>query len=533
MSEEDKGLKEQVQRVREYMLGCGLVNGGADAACRARLAALIRRLMPAIVPRWIETISAAFDIPEAQRPQVSHWMIEAAERWARHIADPNDLETYLYLRNHARRGFISHFPASRFLVGQMALVRLLREAISEELRCEPEERKAVLRLLDQEFAERLLNITDFFVAGREEDLREQEASYRQAVDNAPAAIFRVDRDFGVILGASKVAERLVGRKRDEMIGLRIWELVPPEERALARRLLEDTRLKGHAHRDDLHLQRSDGARIPVFWNAGLIEYGGQRFFQVICVDISDRKRLESQLIQSEKMAAIGQLAAGIAHEIRNPLSIIANALFDLAEILDDRPPEVDEDLRIALEEMRRVQEIINNLLEFSRESHAESEPVDVDLLLRKTLQLMQKSLQSSGVRVQTEFGGVGTCMANQNALRQVFLNLITNAVQAMPNGGDLVIRTSHLPDGRVRLEFRDTGVGIPPEHLSSIFNPFFTTKAPGQGTGLGLSVVHSVVKRHRGQIRVESEVNRGTTFTIELPRGSELEAAEMPWGGSS
>jgi two-component system, NtrC family, sensor kinase len=164
-----------------------------------------------------------------------------------------------------------------------------------------------------------------------------------------------------------------------------------------------------------------------------------------------------------------------------------------------------------------VQAIINNLLEFSRASRAELESVDINDLLRKTLQLMNKSLQNSEVHVVTDFGPLSTCQANQNALRQIFLNLITNAVQAMPNGGELRLRTAPLLDGRIRLEFSDTGVGIPQEHLKDIFNPFFTTKAPGQGTGLGLSVVHSVVKRYRGDIQVHSEVNGGTTFTIEFP----------------
>ena len=108
-------------------------------------------------------------------------------------------------------------------------------------------------------------------------------------------------------------------------------------------------------------------------------------------------------------------------------------------------------------------------------------------------------------------------MANQNAMRQIFLNLITNAVQAMPNGGELRVSSELLPDNRIRLEFSDTGVGIPAEHLTDIFNPFFSTKDPGQGTGLGLSVVHSVVKRYQGDIRVQSQVNRGTSFTIEFP----------------
>jgi two-component system NtrC family sensor kinase len=178
---------------------------------------------------------------------------------------------------------------------------------------------------------------------------------------------------------------------------------------------------------------------------------------------------------------------------------------------------VQEDVRIAREEISRAQAIIDNLLEFSRESRAELEHVDINDLLRKTLQLMNKSLQNSGVRVVTELVPLGSCVANQNALRQIFLNLITNAQQAMPSGGELRVRTAPLLDGRIQLEFCDTGVGIPPEHLNDIFNPFFTTKGPGQGTGLGLSVVHSVVKRYHGDIHVDSEVNRGTTFTIEFP----------------
>jgi signal transduction histidine kinase len=194
-----------------------------------------------------------------------------------------------------------------------------------------------------------------------------------------------------------------------------------------------------------------------------------------------------------------------------------NALYDLSEVLDSSIPAVEEDLRIVKEEMERAQSIIDNLLEFSRESRAELEQVDINDLLRRTLQLMNKSLQNSGVRVVTEFTPLSSCVANQNALRQIFLNLISNAAQAMPDGGELRVRTEPLLDGRIQLQFTDTGVGIAPEHLNDIFNPFFTTKPPGQGTGLGLSVVHSVVRRYHGEIHVQSEVNGGTTFTIQFP----------------
>jgi polar amino acid transport system substrate-binding protein len=217
------------------------------------------------------------------------------------------------------------------------------------------------------------------------------------------------------------------------------------------------------------------------------------------------------------MAAIGQLATGIAHEIRNPLGIIMNALYDLAELLPDPRPEVSEDLHIARVEMARVQEIISNLLEFARDSKTEMQSIDLNGLIARTLKLMNKYLQNNGVRAFTKLEKVEPCEANENGMRQVLLNLITNAVQAMPEGGELRIETSPVGADRLRLIVSDSGVGIPAERLGKIFDPFFTTKQPGEGTGLGLSVVHSVIKNARGRIDVSSTPGRGTTFAIELP----------------
>jgi signal transduction histidine kinase len=191
---------------------------------------------------------------------------------------------------------------------------------------------------------------------------------------------------------------------------------------------------------------------------------------------------------------------------------------------------VVEDLRIAEEEIDRAQSIIKNLLEFSRESGAELERLDVNDLVARTLQLMQKYLQDNGVRVTTSLGPIPSCLANANAMRQILLNLVTNAVQAMPAGGELTLTTGAASPNSIRLEVRDTGVGIPSEHLQDIFNPFFTTKAPGQGTGLGLSVVHSILRRYRGEIRVTSEVGAGTTFTIDLPCQCHAEVADRLGG---
>lgn len=514
----DSALTAHLQRIEGYMRACALLTyPRAQSPLRDELASFLSAKAPEAVNAWVGVIVGALGTSEWEVSDLRQSMRDALTRWIQHIADPDNIETYVYLRRHARRAFISHFPASRFLSGQMKMRHILADFVREAYADDPPRCDALLALLQQEFQERLLHITDFFVEAREEELREQEASYRKVVDKAPAAIFQLDSRVSTILDANIVAEKITGFTRTELIGMRIWDVIPPGERPRATRLFEETRRRGHSNSEDLHLQTRHGEIIPVFFNAGLVEYGQHRYFQVICVDISDRKRLESQLIQSEKMAAIGQLAAGIAHEIRNPLGIITNALYDLSEILHSGDAEVREDLRIATEEMGRVQAIINNLLEFSRASRAELETVDINDLLRRTLQLMNKSLQNNGVRVVTEFGALSTCQANQNALRQIFLNLITNAVQAMPNGGELRLRTAPLDNGRIQLEFADNGVGIPPEHLKDIFNPFFTTKEPGQGTGLGLSVVHSVVKRYRGEIHVRSQVDRGTVFTIEFP----------------
>ncbi|MBP1686869.1 MAG: hypothetical protein H6Q33_3012 [Deltaproteobacteria bacterium] len=514
----DATLEQHLERIEGYMRGCDLLTYPRVASpLRDELCAFLWAELPAALDAWVEVVIPGLRIAASEREGLRDSMRTALERWIRHIADPTDTATYVYLRNHVRRSFIAQFPASRFLSAQMKARHILADRLRAAYRHDADRCDALLALLQQEFQERLLHISDFFVEAREEDLREQEASYRKSVEYAPAAIFKLDHQFGTILDANIVAQKTVGFGREQIIGMRIWDLVPAREREGTRRLLEETRRHGHSSSEDLHLQTRTGKVVPVFLNAGVFEYGAHRFFHLICVDISDRKRLESQLIQSEKMAAIGQLAAGIAHEIRNPLGIIMNALYDLGEVLDSSLPAVEEDLRIAKEEMERVQAIINNLLEFSRDSRAELERVDINDLLRRTLQLMNKSLQNSGVKVVAEFTPLSACMANQNALRQIFLNLIANAAQAMPNGGELRVRTEPLLDGRIQIQFTDTGVGIAAEHLNDIFNPFFTTKPPGQGTGLGLSVVHSVVKRYHGDIHVQSEANVGTTFTIQFP----------------
>jgi PAS domain S-box-containing protein len=514
----EEPLEDHLKRVEHYMRGCELLCFPREKnPLRTELATFIRERAATIIHEWIAPVAPVFPIPPERIPETICNMQESLLRWAGHIEDPNDIDTYIYLHEHARHGFISHWAPSRFLSGQMRIRLLIVERLRETYAKDRKRLVELLTLLDQEFYERLLHITDFFVEAREEALRDEEESHRKGIENAPAPIFRIGCEDGTILRANREAEKMTGFSQEEMSGKPIWELHPPEEQERVYQLSHHTNNQGYVSGEGLHLIAKDGRIVPVSAYFGTIEHREEKTIQGIYMDVSDRKNLESQLIQSEKMAAIGQLAAGIAHEIRNPLGIIMNALYDLSEILQTDNPEVREDLQIAKDEIDRAQEIITNLLEFSRESSAEMEEVSINDLLRRTLRLMHKYVQTSNVRVLTSFGKVGTCIANQNALRQVFLNLITNAVQAMPNGGELRLRTQRTPEKTVVIEFSDTGVGIAANHLNSIFNPFFTTKEPGQGTGLGLSVVHSVIKRYQGKITVQSKPNAGTTFRIELP----------------
>ncbi|MBM4243779.1 MAG: PAS domain S-box protein [Deltaproteobacteria bacterium] len=514
-------LPEHLERIQSYLRGCGLLAfPGNESPLRRQLADFLEAHDSEIVATWTTSIAQALQIESGRVDELAHDIAGAQKRWSAHIRDPEDIETYVVLREHARGGFISKHMPSRFLSSQLKIRQIIADLLRRELRGSPD-LPELLALLDQEFWERVLHITDFFVEARQREVAErnreiedQAESYRRSVDSAPTPMLMLSADSGVVYSANQVAEREIG---SDARGRPLWDLHPDSERTAVRELLTETRRRGHGARGNLHLERSGRSLLPVDVRAALIEFGDHHSLQIIYVDLSDRRQLEFQLIQSEKMAAIGQLAAGIAHEIRNPLAIITNALYDLGALLDDPRPEVREDLQIANAEMARAQEIISNLLEFSRDNKTEIQAVDVNALIERTLKLMNKYLQNNGVRANQVLGAVEAIDVNENGMRQVLLNLITNAVQAMPSGGELRIATSAPSRGRVRIEISDTGIGIPPQRLGRVFDPFFTTKAPGEGTGLGLYVVHTVVKNAGGSIEVRSTPGRGTTFVIDLP----------------
>jgi PAS domain S-box-containing protein len=237
---------------------------------------------------------------------------------------------------------------------------------------------------------------------------------------------------------------------------------------------------------------------------------------IIFDDITDRSELESRLVQADKLSSIGLLAAGVAHEVNTPLAVISTYAQMLAKQVsgDDQKSKLLE--KIAKQTFR-ASEIVNSLLNFSRTSSTEFVDIELNRIIRETLSLIEHQLQKAGVNPIVSLDEtLPRIKGNAGKLQQVMLNLCLNARDAMPDGGTLAIRT-WAADNAVRIEVADTGTGIAPDNLARIYDPFFTTKAPKKGTGLGLSVTYGIVREHGGNIEAESEIGRGTRFTIELP----------------
>jgi two-component system, NtrC family, sensor kinase len=236
-------------------------------------------------------------------------------------------------------------------------------------------------------------------------------------------------------------------------------------------------------------------------------------------------RMQARMAQSERLASIGVLAAGVAHEINNPLGgILALTSLTLEDLPASDPSR--ENLEEVVRQTRRCGEIVKHLLEFSRQHRVSAEPVDLSALLERTLALLERQSIFHNVRVERDLAtGLPRVVADASQLQQVFVNILMNAVQAMAERGTLAIGSRHDADrGDLVLTFRDSGCGIPPDQIDHVFDPFFTTK--GEGTGLGLSIAYGIVSRHKGTIAVESEPGVGTTFSIRLPATGAVTEAE-------
>lgn len=361
-----------------------------------------------------------------------------------------------------------------------------------------------------------------------EQVKQSESRYRDLFDNANDLIFTLDSRFN-IRSINKVGPTITGYACDDLIGRPLRDMIFDDAWASVERRLANV-LRGQIVPPfELQFRRRDEEIVVLEVSARLIRDGNRsEVIHCIARDLTERRRLEEQLIKAEKLSAIGQLVAGVAHEVNNPLTSISG--YTQLMLRDQNlPPSVREDLQHINTQAERAARIVQNLLMFAREHKPQRTLVDINQVLRSTLALRAYQLRVDNITVVTDFApDLPPTVADPHQLQQVFLNLINNAHQAMTERGDkgtLTLRTSIAQyvgeDGHeeswIRVAVNDTGIGISPRNLNRIFDPFFTTKPIGQGTGLGLSICFGIVQEHGGRIRAESEVGVGTTMYVELP----------------
>ncbi|MFA5111286.1 MAG: ATP-binding protein [Desulfobaccales bacterium] len=382
---------------------------------------------------------------------------------------------------------------------------------------------------------------------QKEKLQKSEARYQGLVENAADLIYTVDGD-GRLLSINRYAANLFAMARSAVKPAGLETLVEAAPHEFVGRTLHDifNQKSADFHMEWLREVQETGKvrskRHPVgigdqeFWFStsivGIKDEQGQTFaYEIISRNITGRKAIEDRMINMEKLASIGTLAAGVAHEINNPIAVILGFAEHLLEQTESLP-EIHETLQVIEDEGLRCKKIVENLLTFARSPETTETSADITGLLDKTLAVVKNTLLTKKIRLDTSLApGLPRVKGDPQELQQVFINLINNAADAMKGGGILKVVTTSSPDGkRVAIEFIDTGSGIPRDAQPKIFDPFFTTKKTGEGTGLGLSMSYGIISKFGGNIiftsypAEEYPEKHGTTFTVYLPMISGLEA---------
>jgi signal transduction histidine kinase len=261
--------------------------------------------------------------------------------------------------------------------------------------------------------------------------------------------------------------------------------------------------------------RADGVEFPLEASISHVTVEGNHFLTAILRDVSERTRLQEQLRRTERVAELGTLASGMAHEIGTPMNVILGRAEYLLDRVADEP--VKKGLQTIVAQVERITRVMNQLLTFARRKPPQPVPVVMQEVIENSIEMFHERLSNHHVQVSMHIDpNCPRVVADSDQMNQVLINLIMNAVHAMPEGGTLRFGLACERD-IVKLTVSDTGNGIPKEAADKIFDPFFTTKEFGKGTGLGLTVVKGIVEEHQGSIQVESEEGKGTTFTINLP----------------
>jgi PAS domain S-box-containing protein len=334
-----------------------------------------------------------------------------------------------------------------------------------------------------------------------EKLEKKLAWYKSFFDNATDAVFIVQPESWSVLDANDYSATLLGKTKDDLIGTTL-----PQFRRIFK-LLKKT--SSPIVLSELSLDKGNGDTLMVEVSARFVDYNGQKLIQAIARDVSEQHALTDKLVQADKLVLLGQLSAGVAHEIRNPLAAVNLNLQILQRNIEKTAAEYKY-VETAMQGVDRIARIVEVTLNFSRPA------------MPTTLELVSSVLKRKEIIVELDFDEkLPMVPADNKQLQQVFINLITNAADAIKTKGNIKIKTYTEPatkhgEGEFAIvAITDNGVGIPPEDLQKIFNPFFTRKA--DGTGLGLPITQRIMHQHNGIIDVESKIGEGTTFYVKLP----------------
>ncbi len=351
-----------------------------------------------------------------------------------------------------------------------------------------------------------------------EELKRQ---WMSTIDAMVDPLMIVGPDFA-IKKANLALARHAGLEVKKVIGKKCYAAFAGRKSPCPGCKIKDTR--GGSDTKNFNLEGVQGERYYEVTSQPMTELDGPSVVHVYR-DRTEAKRLQMQLAQQEKLASIGLLAGGVAHEINNPLGGILIFSQMLLRELDKESPHYQDVVEIEAA-TQRCKAIVESLLDFARQNPGEGKKQKIEEIsildaVRTAMRFGKVSIKpGTQVDIKEEFGGEHIVTFDRNRLIQLFLNLIQNALQAMPDGGTLMVRASAAKRGDKHVglyEVEDTGVGIAPEHLGKIFDPFFTTKDPGEGTGLGLALCYGIVQDLGGALRVESNLNVGTRFFIEIP----------------
>ncbi|HBB86529.1 MAG TPA: hypothetical protein DC047_02810 [Blastocatellia bacterium] len=382
----------------------------------------------------------------------------------------------------------------------------------------------------------------------EESMEASELRYRRLFESAKDGILILDADSGKIVDINPYLIELLGFSKEDLAGKELWEIGAFKDIVASKFAFAELQQQGYIRYSDLPLQTRSGAVKQVEFVSNSYFADGSRVIQCNIRDNTEHQLAETvlrqtnqrleraldelqderqqlasmtqQLWQASKLATMGELSASIAHELNNPLATVSLRVENLLLPMTADDPQ-RHSLEIISQEVDRMASLVDNLLQFSRRSYRQISTVDVRQEIVNSIEFVHYHLQTHRIEVVREFAEpLFTIQADHQQLRQLFLNLLTNASDAMPSGGKLIVRAeSTYLEGveAVAIEFVDTGEGVSPDNLEKIWEPFFTTKQEGKGTGLGLAICRRIIEEHDGTIAIKSQVGTGTTVRMVFP----------------